>query len=141
MQMGFGKYRSQEVRWVVENDRAYIRWVLIHTAGSEAVRTEAGRILNEDRDCPYCGHTMTRIVWGLPVGSWPPGVELAGCAEPLWPAVWRCRPCARGFQEDLSEGELPFDPYRSEPRSGPPSWLERAVSRTTSAVKRLLGAT
>jgi hypothetical protein len=108
--MGFGKHRSREVRWVVENDPSYIGWIFTHAAGSAAVRSEAEEILAEGRDCPECGQSLTRVIWGLP-GSSLQGdptrqVEFGGCVVPIDPAVWKCAACERGFKRDLTEGDL-----------------------------------
>lgn len=52
MEMGFGKYRSREVRWVVENDPSYINWLLRTYAGPDPVRDEVLRIQKQIRSQP-----------------------------------------------------------------------------------------
>ena len=50
---------------------------------------------------------MTPVLWGYPSrGVRPSGVVLAGCVIPGQPAAWKCPVCSRGFQQDLSEGDL-----------------------------------
>ena len=52
MEMGFGKYRAREVRWVVENDPSYITWLLRTSAGPDPVRNEVMRIQKQIRSQP-----------------------------------------------------------------------------------------
>lgn len=110
MEMGFGKYSAREVRWVVENDDSYVGSMFSHAWGTEAVRSEARQILNEDRYCPSCGRVLTRVVFGLPTPGFYENqtypVVLAGCIVPRDAAAWKCESCERGFQRDLSEGNL-----------------------------------
>ncbi|MDA0300905.1 MAG: helicase associated domain-containing protein [Chloroflexi bacterium] len=62
MAMGFGKHRSREVRWVVENDPSYIDWILHYRAGPEAVRDEATRIRKQIRSQPEFWATRRALV-------------------------------------------------------------------------------
>lgn len=52
MEMGFGKYRSREVRWVVENDPPYASWLLRTYAEPDPVRDEVMRIQKQIRSQP-----------------------------------------------------------------------------------------
>jgi len=44
VRMGFGKYSTREVEWVVENDPSYVRWLLSRRAGPQSVRDELTRL-------------------------------------------------------------------------------------------------
>ena len=52
MEMGFGKYRSREVRWIVENDPSYVSWLLRTYAEPDPVRDEVMRIQKQIRSQP-----------------------------------------------------------------------------------------
>ena len=94
----------------MENDDSYIGSMFSRAWGTEAIRAEARQILDEGRDCPNCCRSLIPVVWGLPG----PGffenltypVVLGGCIVPQSAAVWKCGSCQRGFQRDLSEGNL-----------------------------------
>ncbi len=137
MQMGFGKHRSREVRWVVENDPPYLDWVFKHAAGPQAARAEAQQILTEIPDCPQCGRRLTPVLWGLLAELPPRPVVFGGCVVPTNPAAWKCGHCERGFRRDLSRGSLgaaaPLPPLPKFSRV-------RAIRRLISTVRRLFAA-
>lgn len=142
MQMGFGKYRAHEIRWVVTNDPRYTGWVLRYPACPAVVRDEIERILDEGRACPHCGATLTPVIYGYPAPDfWEKqtrDVVLGGCV--VGASAWTCGACHREFRTDLSEvrlGALATNRGRYGPRSTAGSWPDRVFDAVKSAVRGL----